>query len=161
MFKNNVNSELKTSQKGKMKCKTFLKSAIGIIAGIAILGIGLSFSGISLPLFGHNGQNVKEYAHIEGNIQTVFINVEPKSYKKIVVQKGIPVQFTLRADSSNLSSCNSTVVIPEFNIEKELQPGDNIIEFFPQKAGTIPYSCKMGMVKSKIFVIDDITKNEK
>lgn len=34
-----------------------------------------------------------------------------------------------------------------------LKPGDNIIEFMPDKAGT---TCWMGMVASSIQVVDDI-----
>jgi plastocyanin domain-containing protein len=36
--------------------------------------------------------------------------------------------------------------------------GENIIEFTPEKTGTIPYSCWMGMIGSSIEVVDDLSK---
>ncbi|MDP4094359.1 MAG: cupredoxin domain-containing protein [Bacillota bacterium] len=97
-----------------------------------------------------------QYSRIEGNIQTVAIAVEKEKYAPIVVQKGIPVKFILNADASKLTKCNSTVEIPDYDIKKLLKPGENVIEFTPQKAGTITYKCSMGMIKSSITVVEDI-----
>jgi plastocyanin domain-containing protein len=36
--------------------------------------------------------------------------------------------------------------------------GENIIEFTPSEIGEIPFTCWMGMIKSKITVIEDINK---
>jgi hypothetical protein len=49
------------------------------------------------------------------------------------------------------------MIIPKYNIEKKLIPGDNVIEFTPEEAGTIPYSCWMGMIRSSITVVDDVS----
>lgn len=32
--------------------------------------------------------------------------------------------------------------------------GENIIEFTPEKTGTVPYTCWMGMIRGNIFVTD-------
>lgn len=85
------------------------------------------------------------------NITSVLV---AGSYPVLTVQKGVSVKWDLQADASILNSCNGTLVIPKFNIEKKLQPGDNIIEFTPTEAGTVPYSCKMGMIRSNITVVD-------
>jgi plastocyanin domain-containing protein len=108
--------------------------------------------GISLPWF----SDTMQYAQVKGNVQTVSIDAEPKKYTPIEVQRGIPVHFIVKADSSIINSCASTLIIPKYGIEKALKPGENIIEFTPQETGTIPYSCKMEMVKSEIKVVDKI-----
>lgn len=45
------------------------------------------------------------------------------------------------------------VIIPQYGIEKELQEGDNIIEFTPKEAGNVPFSCWMGMIRSEIKIL--------
>lgn len=44
----------------------------------------------------------------------------------------------------------------KFNINKKLNSGDNVFEFTPQQAGTITYTCWMGMIRGTIKVADDI-----
>ena len=89
-----------------------------------------------------------------GGVQIVKGEVQSSAYPAITVKKGIPVQFNLHVDAGNLNGCNGTVIIPEFNIQKDLQPGDNVIEFTPQKSGQIGYTCWMGMISSTITVTD-------
>ncbi|HWQ78142.1 MAG TPA: sulfite exporter TauE/SafE family protein [Anaerovoracaceae bacterium] len=128
-----------------------------MVLGIVMLGRGLSLWGVALPGLDHTQPNI---AQIEGNVQIVSIDVKPREYTPIMVQKGIPVRFILNAEASSLSNCNSTVVIPAYDIVKTLKPGENVIEFTPNMAGNFPYSCKMAMIKSKIWVVDDIAENK-
>jgi hypothetical protein len=95
-------------------------------------------------------------ATIEGNSQTVEINVLSGSYTPIIVQKGIPVKFNLKVDESNLSGCNSRIRIDKYGITKTLKVGDNIVEFTPTETGTFEYTCYMGMISSSITVVDDL-----
>ena len=74
-------------------------------------------------------------ATIESNYQTVEAEVQPNSYGAIIVQKGIPVKFNLKVGKNILNGCNNAIVIPDFNIEKDLKEGSNIIEFIPSKVG--------------------------
>ena len=53
-----------------------------------------------------------------------------------------------------LLRCNNKIIIREYEIEKSLEMGDNIIEFTPTEAGTYTYSCWMGMLRSKIYVVN-------
>ena len=139
----------------KKKFNRTVIKLVAIAAFIFVVVLGALRLGI-LPGFGNSRP---EYAQVEGNVQTVSITIEPKRYTPIVVQKGIPVNFIIKANPSSLTSCNGILTIPEYGIEKELKPGENIIEFTPRETGNIPYSCKMGMVKSKIIVVDDDAKN--
>lgn len=104
------------------------------------------------------GQNNANVAIIKGDAQEVSIKLASNAYGPIVVQKGIPVRFTIQADAKNINGCNGTVVVPAYNLQIALKPGDNVLEFTPDESGTIPYSCWMGMVSSSIQVVDDLSK---
>ncbi|MGE5631654.1 MAG: sulfite exporter TauE/SafE family protein [Caulobacteraceae bacterium] len=123
--------------------------------GIVMLNRGLSLSGISVA-FADSGTTKGNIAKIENGVQLVSIDLQPGSFEPIIVQKGIPVKFTINADSNNINGCNNAIIIPKYNIQKSLEPGENIIEFTPDETGNIPYSCWMGMIRSNIKVVDDL-----
>lgn len=82
-------------------------------------------------------------------------------YEPIKVQKGIPVRWTIKAQKSDINGCNNEIIIPAFNMSKKLEPGDNVIEFIPTESGSFTYSCWMGMIRSKIIVVDDMNNVDK
>ena len=55
-----------------------------------------------------------------------------------------------------LTGCNNKIIMQDFNIEKNLVEGDNIIEFTPTKTGIFTYTCWMNMIKNNIKVVDKI-----
>lgn len=60
---------------------------------------------------------------------------------------------TLNFMRKDENSCLEEVVIPDFDIRKELPLDKKIsIEIIPQKSGTYLYSCGMGMYHGKIIV---------
>lgn len=143
---------------GKFTKKMMKVSALlVVILGIIMVNRGLNLSGVNVA-YAAGSSNVN-IAKIEGNVQTVSINLTSGRYAPIVVQKGIPVKFTIKADAKDINGCNGTVTIPKFGISKKLEPGDNVIpEFTPTEEGNIRYTCWMGMISSNIKVVGDITK---
>lgn len=97
-------------------------------------------------------------ARIEEGVQTVITPLESGKYLPFVVQKGIPVRWVIRASADDLNSCNSQVTVPAYGISKQLLPGDNVIEFAPDREGTIRYACRMGMISSTIRVVADLAQ---
>jgi len=144
---------------GKFTHKMMKISAVLVIAlGIVMANRGLALSGFSLtsdPLVSGNTQG-SNIATVQNGIQIVRTKLEPGRYEPIVVQKGIPVKWTIQAQKSDINGCNNEIVIPKFKKSKKLEAGDNVIEFTPTETGTFPYSCWMGMIRSKITVVDDI-----
>jgi plastocyanin domain-containing protein len=47
------------------------------------------------------------------------------------------------------------MIIREYKVEYRFKPGENIIEFTPDKAGRFSYSCWMGMIRSSITVVEE------
>ena len=134
-----------------------------VILGVMMAGRGFNLSGMNIAFANSSTGSI---AKIENGVQLVTTEMKSGNYAPIVVEKGIPVKWTIKADESELNGCNNPVTIPKYNIVKELVPGDNIIEFTPNEEGNITYTCWMGMISSNIKVvnnindvnIDDVTK---
>ena len=132
-----------------------------VILGVVMLQNGIGVSGIAMPsltrsLNAANSVQSKNLAApvIENGVQIITTKLNANSYEAITVQKGIPVKWTIKATEDTITGCNNRLLIPEYNVEKQLVPGDNVIEFTPAKSGIVPYSCWMGMIRSKITVVD-------
>lgn len=100
-----------------------------------------------------NSENMKKTENIDVQVINSVIT-ESHKYPEITVEKGRLVKWIINVDEENINGCNNVIIIPKYKIEKQIQPGENIIEFTPENTGTIPYSCWMGMIRSKITVVD-------
>lgn len=136
-----------------------------LVLGIVMINRGLLISGIGgMTDGGENAQVVQTEAtdtDVEtdtigvvpvGDVQVVEGEVTSRRYPKITVKKGVPVELNFKVADGALTGCNRTLVIPEYDIELDLQVGDNIVIFTPDEAGRFPYSCWMGMITSEIKV---------
>ena len=130
-----------------------ISAVLVMILGIGMFNTGLNMSGFLGVGTEQSDANGFKPVIVDG-YQVVQIEVSPRGYAPITVKKGIPVQFNLHAESKNLNGCNDAIVIPKYNIQMPLFPGDNIVEFTPTEAGVIPYSCWMNMIRSSITVVD-------
>lgn len=127
-----------------------------IVLGVFMFSNGMNLSNMRLPSLTSSPQAVNT-VKIENGVQIVTTKLSSGSYEPITVQAGIPVKWTIRAESGTVNGCNNRIIIPEYNnLEKKLAVGDNIIEFTPTKTGVFSYSCWMGMIWSNITVVDDI-----
>jgi plastocyanin domain-containing protein len=112
--------------------------------------------GLSLLLTGCGADVESQEAVLDNGVQTVTTELEPGSYAPITVQMGVPVRWTIHADERAINGCNNAIAIPSYGITINLQPGDNLVEFIPDKTGEIPFSCWMGMIRSSITVVDEL-----
>ena len=99
-------------------------------------------------------QTVIEGVQIEDGVQIVNSTLTRGRYPEITVQAGVPVRWHIDAPQGTLNGCNAMMVIPDYGIQYAFNYGDNVIEFTPEKAGLVSYSCWMGMVYGSINVID-------
>lgn len=138
----------------KLSHKILKASAILVmVLGLVMLNRGLSLSGISLANINTSSNNT---SIIKGSVQVITTEMESGNYTPIIVEKNIPVKWTIIADESDLNGCNNPITIPKYNIQKTLVPGENIIEFTPEEEGNIVYTCWMGMISSNIIIVPDI-----
>lgn len=86
--------------------------------------------------------------------QVVSSTLTPGRFPNITVQAGIPVKWIIDVPQGSLNGCNYRIMIRDYGITYTFHTGENVIEFTPDKTGTVRYSCWMGMIRGNIFVTD-------
>ncbi|WP_419823348.1 sulfite exporter TauE/SafE family protein [Anoxybacterium hadale] len=124
-----------------------------VVLGLSMFSSGMSLSGFSFAGASGSSQGGPPVV-IENGVQQVSSTLASGGYPAITVQSGIPVRWTIEAPEGSINGCNNRILIPEYNIEYQFQPGENVIEFTPTTSGKFPYSCWMGMIRSSITVVD-------
>jgi sulfite exporter TauE/SafE/copper chaperone CopZ len=134
-----------------------LSALMIILLGGGMISRGLSLNGISVAQQ-NEGEIIANaaIAEIQGEIQIVSSDVSPSGYEPIVVQAGIPVQWSLEAGAGDLTGCNNAILVRKFGIQQSLKEGKTLVEFTPEESGNYPFSCWMGMINSNILVVDDL-----
>jgi sulfite exporter TauE/SafE/copper chaperone CopZ len=131
-----------------------------VVLGMFMFSNGISLSGISVPTFPMASNQAQaesgNVAVMEDGVQVVTTGLSSGRYEPIIVQKGVPVKWVIQAEDGEINGCNNSIVVPKLGLKKDLEYGDNVIEFTAEESGVIPYSCWMGMIRSKITVVDDI-----
>ncbi|MDR0706751.1 MAG: sulfite exporter TauE/SafE family protein [Treponema sp.] len=92
---------------------------------------------------------------IENGVQIVNSTLSGGRYPAITVRQGVPVKWTINAPQGSINGCNNRMIIREYKIEHRFTPGENVIEFTPDKTGRFSYSCWMGMIRSSITVVEE------
>jgi uncharacterized protein len=136
--------------------------ALIIIFAIYTLNSGLALKGVKTNVISSNN-NKKEIAAkstappaqnqaANQAEQIVTMNVTSSGFEPSVfkIKQDVPVKWVI--NGVNVSGCTSTIIIPSFNISKNLKAGENIVQFTPQSKGNIAFSCGMGMVRGKFIV---------
>lgn len=127
------------------------------VAAAGALAAGTFFYLPSLE--GRASEPAAEEGEIVDGVQVINSTLAPGRYPNITVQAGVPVKWVVDAPQGSINGCNYKIMIRDYGIEYSFQPGENIIEFTPTKAGTVQYSCWMGMIRGNIFVVDDSGEN--
>ncbi|MFT8313043.1 MAG: sulfite exporter TauE/SafE family protein [Clostridium sp.] len=148
--------------------KTLLKFSgiLVVVLGIVMGTRGLALAGVNIPttatlttsLSGNKTSTSSSGAKatIENGVQVIRMTADGAGYTPngLYVQKNMPVKWII--DGKTLNSCNGQIIVPSLNIQKNLQSGENVIEFTP-KDKDISFSCEMGMIRGVIKVVDNIS----
>jgi sulfite exporter TauE/SafE/copper chaperone CopZ len=124
--------------------------------GLVMFTRGMSLFGVALPVITPAPAGSIAVAKVIGDYQEVRTTVDSGDYHPLIVQKGIPVRWTVSAKAEDLNGCNNPLTVPQYGIRKQLSPGDNLIQFTPDRDGTIIYTCWMGMISSSIRIVPDL-----
>jgi sulfite exporter TauE/SafE len=89
---------------------------------------------------------------LDAEPHTVNSTLTPYGYPSIKVEIGKPVVWIIDAPPGSINACNNRFTIMEYGIDYELKPGENIIEFTPQRTGSFPYICRTGVIRGTITV---------
>ncbi len=132
--------------------------AIVIILGLFMFNRGLINFGYGFRSFVPTEVTSQTEYLVTGDIQeyqVVKMDLTYRGYSPNVffVKKDIPVRWII--DVKQMSGCTDEIIMPEYNIKKPLEYGENIIEFVPRELGDIKFSCWMQMVWGKFVVIEE------
>lgn len=119
------------------------------VMGLSMISQGAALAGM-LPAAAQPGVQ----AQSEAGVQVVRSTLLPNSYPNITVQAGVPVRWEIDAPEGSINGCNNRFLIPALNIEYTFHTGKNVIAFTPEQAGTLSYTCWMGMIRGAITVQD-------
>ncbi|RPD43930.1 cupredoxin domain-containing protein [Hymenobacter sediminis] len=117
---------------------------------VTLVGVGLlGFVGWFFFLAPHR---VAAAVSSSAGIQQVDIVVKGGYSPNVIeVEHGKPVQLNFYRDEEN--SCSEELLLPDFNIRRELAPfKTTAIEFLPQQAGTFEFTCGMHMLRGSLVV---------
>ncbi len=89
------------------------------------------------------------------NVRIIRMREHNRGYTPnfFTILKDQPVKWIINAEAPY--SCASALVVPSLKIQTQLEAGENILEFTPDKVGEIRFSCSMGMYSGKFVVVDD------
>jgi sulfite exporter TauE/SafE len=143
--------------------------ALVIVLGIILLSKGFLLTGISLPfipsvsaasVISSTSDSASGLStQIPNGFQEINMTVTPNGWQPnhFVVKKGMPVRWNVYV--KQLSGCVSGLKAPSLGISYYFQRDGETktFEFTPTQAGTIAFTCPMGMVSGSIEVKDDVT----
>ncbi|MFA6387061.1 MAG: sulfite exporter TauE/SafE family protein [Candidatus Paceibacterota bacterium] len=137
--------------------KQFFKLAglVVIIFGLMNISNGFGLAGLTFASARNNNIEINDpNVTLVNGVQIVKMRETGSGYQpnKFTVIKGIPVKWVIQADAPY--SCAASIVMSKYNIRKNLQAGENIIEFTPKETGAIKFSCSMGMYTGVFNVVD-------
>ncbi|EKD79419.1 MAG: heavy metal transport/detoxification protein [uncultured bacterium] len=144
---------LATTLKGKWMMRfTQFAGAFVLVLGFTGVNNGLNLLGVNLGQAFSSTTNVTIAEQTAGK-QVVRMAVNGVEYQpdQFKVKAGVPVEW--HVDGSTASGCTSVLTVPSLKITKQLAANtDNVITFTPEEAGTIRFTCSMGMVSGAFIV---------
>jgi sulfite exporter TauE/SafE/copper chaperone CopZ len=135
--------------------RLFLATAGLAVLVFGIMGVRGGLTVLGLRLTGNRPPVATSAPLIEYETETQVIRVTQKDNgyfpNSLTVRRGLPVRLIVTSETAY--SCAASLVMPTLGISRDLHRGENVIEFTPTAAGTIPFSCAMGMYRGVITVI--------
>jgi len=149
----------KNTTKKILKISAIIVLVLGIIMlnrGLTVLGSPITYDVIKEKIIGIESSGaIMVDGYQEINMEVNRYGWEPASF---ILKKGIPVKWNI--DVKELTGCNNEIVVRDYGIAVKLKKGLNIVEFTPDKAGTIRWSCWMGMIPGSFIVTETGTASE-
>jgi len=148
-----------------------LSGAIVLVMGLLMINNGLALSGNQLSISavtgiagGSLGGSSQTGTILDGpqgvnngpGYQIINMDVTNAGYSpsSFVLKTGLPVKWVI--NGKQINSCNGSMIVPAYNLRFSVKQGEQTIEFTPNKAGVINWSCWMGMIQGTFIVRDDV-----
>jgi sulfite exporter TauE/SafE len=125
--------------------------AIMLNRGLSMTGSGYDFNSLAAR-FSRETAPAPAGEEAQAGVQVIRMKVTAKGFEPdhFTLHKGVPVKWII--EGKELTYCNHRITVPSLNLEFDVHKGENVIEFVPQQAGVIPWSCWMGMIPGVFLV---------
>jgi len=163
MFALGAASSALSGAKGRAFSRYVMQAGAVLVTalGLVMFSNGWSLSGFPNPLdraasskfVSAQANTGAIISNAQNGVQIVNSTLQPGRYPAITVQQGIPVRWIINAPPGSINGCNNRMIISEYGIQYTFKQGDNVIEFFPERAGRFRYTCWMAMIQSTITVL--------
>ena len=139
---------------------------IVIVLGLIMMNRGLSLTGSGYDVNSLVGtvsasdDITGDAIAMDGDYQVINMDVTRYGWEpnKFVLKKGVPVKWVI--NGKEINGCNNAIQSPKLGLKFDVKKGEQTIEFTPNEAGTIPFSCWMGMIPGTFIVKDDVDVND-
>jgi len=96
-------------------------------------------------------------AEYDDGIQKAAGDITAAECPSLIVQRGIPVQFTLNTMQSGADDTDEYVSFPDFGIkEAHIGNGENIVCFTPEESGVFEYYFRTGDLGNTVTVVESL-----
>jgi uncharacterized protein len=139
-----------------LKISAILVLILGLIMlnrGLTVMGSDYSYDAIKAKIVGIDGEVGSVI--MEGGYQIIDMEVTRSGWSPdaFALKKGVPVKWNI--DVKELTGCNNEIIVRDYDLDIKLKKGMNVVEFTPDKEGTVQWSCWMGMIPGSFVVTDD------
>jgi uncharacterized protein len=146
----------KKATKRILKAAAVLVLILGLIMlnrGLVVLGSDYSFEAIVSNMGGISA--VSAGALMDGDFQVIKMDVDRYGWSPdtFSLKKGVLVRWEI--DVKELTGCNNEIIVRDYDLDVKLNKGMNVVEFVPDEAGTVRWSCWMGMIPGTFIITDD------
>jgi len=140
--------------------KLFFKAAGLLVIAFAVFNLvnGYRLTGWEpfweIPAKEAGSPRAQDGVAVENGVQIVRMDQGWDGYtpNTFTIKRGIPVRWIINASAPN--SCSSALSVPSLSIVKHLKQGENVVEFTPERTGTIRFTCTMGMYPGTFTVVN-------
>ena len=131
------------------------------VVGVLVLAFALLNVSSALNLLGVPGGSAVVGARtasanvtVVDGVQTVHLTQRPRGYEPAdtVLYAGLPTRWVIEATSQ--FDCSASIRVPDLALKIDLAQGTNTVDLHTLDAGTLPFTCVMGMYSGTLVVVD-------
>jgi uncharacterized protein len=137
---------------------TVLRVVGVVVLAFALLNVSSSLNLLGLP--GGSGgvsasaREVSDNVTVVGGTQTVRMTQTPRGYEPAdtVLHAGMPTTWLI--DGTSPLDCSAFLRVPDLDVRVDLKPGTNTVALPALDAGSVRFTCVMGMYSGTLTAVD-------
>lgn len=131
-----------------------LLGAVMLNRGLAVAGTGIDVNTL-VARVAQKWSPVTAESEASATEQTISMEVLKTGFSpnRFTLRQGVPVKWII--DGKELNECNREIVIPQYDLKINVEPGKQTVEFTPKETGVVPWSCWMGMMPGTFIVVEN------